>query len=258
MSRAHATWATKGFAIRVTIVVASVVLVGSALYAGLVKPDPQPIPTTSVALDFTGLPNGAVPSHFDGGQPATNSNPQVAPGNQLEVIDGAMTFTSNDPGTVAGYLNTPDLLSPVSQLGATWVFRPGKGTMGAIALVVSQGIRPAIAPMISPISIHLVITPVNWNLAVQGPDPDQPLQVVGEGFLRRNLKTDGTTDYQVTVDVNQGEALVHLPDGTSSTVKDPRISQWEGRYATFEVFANHGSTDANGAFRKVWAVSGGT
>lgn len=255
MTRRAGRRPTTGTAIKLAVVVVSVVLVATALYLGFVRHDPTPTPSMAVSADFTKLPDGDIPDHFADGVPATNSNKQVAQGNQLKIIDGAMTFVSEDPGTVAGYFNTPDLESPVTGVRASWVFRPGKGTMGAIALVISNGIEPKIAPMVAPISMHLVITPINWNFAVQG-DSAQPLQVVGEGFLKKQLATDGTTEYRVQVHIDEGEATVDLPDGTSTTVKDPRISQWQGNYATFEVFANHGSTDANGAFRTVWAASG--
>jgi len=247
----------KDSAIKAALVVVCALVISVVLYAGLVRNDAEPVPSSSVSLDFSALPDGDLPGDFADGAPATNSNDHVPPASRMRIVDGAMTFAPTEPGTVAGYLSTPDLLSPVTGMRAKWVFRPGKGTMGAIALVVSKGIKAdQFPPLTPPISIHLVVTPVNWNLAVQNPSQDQGLQYVGQGFLKAELETDGKTEYDVGVRIDQGTATIDLPDGTSATVKDPRISQWRGNFATFEIFANHGSTDANGAFREIWAASG--
>ena len=106
MTRRAGRRPTTGTAIKLAVVVVSVVLVATALYLGFVRHDPTPTPSMAVSADFTKLPDGDIPDHFADGAPATNSNKQVAQGNQLKIIDGAMTFVSEDPGTVAGYFKS--------------------------------------------------------------------------------------------------------------------------------------------------------
>lgn len=246
----------KDLAVKGGLVIVCVLVIAAALYAGLVRSDAKPVPSTSVSLDFRSLPNGDIPTRFSNGDPATNSNRHVALPDRLKIVDGAMTFTPEDPKIVAGYFSTPDLQSPVTRMGADWVFRAGKGTVGAVALVVSRGLNPGVMPpLVAPLSVHLVITTINWNLSVQ-PNSSEPLEVIGQGFLKRPLSTDGKSEYQVSVRIDEGMATIALPDGETATVKDPRISQWQGNFATFELFSNNGVTDAAGAFHRIWAASG--
>ncbi len=55
--------------------------------------------------------------------------------------------------------------------------------------------------------------------------------------------------------MNGETATIELPDGDRQEVRDPRISEWQGNYATFEVYSNDGLVDSVGAFERVWADS---
>lgn len=207
-----------------------------------------------VEMDFSAVPPGAPPSTFDSGQPAALASSPTDPSASVTVDGGLLTYRPTVEGAVAAYLSTPDLGAPVRALGASWVFQPGQGTYGAIALIVSDDIRDEFPPTLAPISIHFVATAINWNVSVKKANGGQ-LEPVGAGSFAQPLVEDGETVHTAAIEIDGDTATLRLPDGRSQRVNDPRISQWRGRYATFEIYANHGLTDSMGAFKNVWADS---
>ena len=244
--------------VRIALVVFAVIVMAVNLYWGFVRPEQHDeVPGMRVSSDFSAAPDGPVPATFGSGQPATNSNGLVAPGDGMKVFDRTLTFTPTSTGRVAGYFSTPDLLSPVRDLGASWVFRPGQGdTYGAVALLISRELQNKIPQAAPPFGMHLVITPINWNVSVKSPDLGEPLEVIASGSFAKPLPVDGKTASTVSVRVDGGKLAIVLPDGNKTIVKDPRISRWRGNFATFEVFVNYGATDAYPGFTKLWAESG--
>lgn len=207
-----------------------------------------------VDIDFREVPDGAPPSTFAAGQPAMLAISPDDPAATITVDGGRLSYRPTVDGVVAAYLSTPDLGAPVRELGASWVIAPGKGTHGAIALVVSNGIRDGYPPTVAPISVHFVANAINWNLSVMKESGGQ-LEPVAAAPFAKPLLQDGVTVHTVTIGVAGDTATLQLPDGEQKVVRDPRISQWRGRYATFEIYANHGLTDSLGSFETVWADS---
>jgi hypothetical protein len=205
-----------------------------------------------VQADFTAMPNGPAPDHFDDGQPATVLAGSDDPGDQLRIQHGRLTYQPTTQGAATAYFSSPDLGSSVKSMGARFVFRPGSGTLGAITLVVSRGIDKRIPPMIMPLPIHLVVTPINWYIAVARTD-GAPLAVVAADFFQHPLHEDGQTPYEARLTIDGAQVTVDLP-GTHQRVSDPRFSEWQGSFVTFELWSNHGATDSIGAFEKIWAT----
>jgi hypothetical protein len=56
---------------------------------------------------------------------------------------------------------------------------------------------------------------------------------------------------------NGSELTLDLPQDVHRTISDARISEWQGSYASFELFANHGLTDSLPGLEKVWASAAG-
>jgi hypothetical protein len=205
-----------------------------------------------VEADFTTMPNGPAPDHFGGGGPATMVANPDDPSNQFRVEAGALTYQPTTQGSASAFLSSPDLGSSVKGMGARFLFRPGSGTRGAIALVVSRGIDKRVPPMIRPLPINLVVTPVNWYISVWRSEGAR-LDVIAADFFPQPLREDGVTPYEAHLTIDGAQVTVDLP-GTHKIVSDPRFSEWQGSFATFELYANHGATDSIGAFQEIWAT----
>ncbi|MCG5431647.1 hypothetical protein LV457_04990 [Mycobacterium sp. MYCO198283] len=207
-----------------------------------------------VALEVSKAADGAPPSAFDTGQPATTSQSATDPGSNFVVRDGKLTYKPTTNDVSAAYYSTPNMGAPVNALGARFVFYPGQGTNGAVTLLISRGVRGELPWPVPPIPLHFVVTAVNWNLAV-GKDEQTPLEIIAAGDHKEPLVEDGRTAYTVSAEIDGARVKLHLPDGQERVVEDARISQWQGNYATFEVYSNHGLTDSIGGFEELWADS---
>jgi hypothetical protein len=229
------------------------VIVAAALWWGFLRENaPMRSHGIRVEADFTHLPDGPAPDHFDGGQPATLVAGQNDAGDQLRIQHGRLTYQPTTQGTAAAYVSSPDLGSSVKGMGARFVFRPGSGTAGAIGLVVSRGIDKRVPPMTRPLAINFVVTPINWYISFARTD-GAPLELVATDSFRQPLREDGQTAYEARLTIDGAQVTVDLP-GTHRRVSDPRFSEWQGSFATFELFSNHGATDSIGAFEKIWAT----
>lgn len=210
-----------------------------------------------VELDVRNLPDGPAPGTFDGGQAALSSVFPADPGATFAVRNGRLTYRPTIPEVTAAYFSTPDMGQPITSMGATFVFEPGQGTVGgAVALIVSRGVQKAIPQVVTPLPIHYVVTPRNWTLSLTR-TADIPLETIAAEDFAVPLAEDGTTTYQTSLEIQDGQLIIHLPDGNRRTVRDSRISEWLGNFATFEVYSNNGLSDAVGGFEHIWADSTG-
>jgi len=245
--RRHQTLWQAAFALVLAVIVAV------TLWWGFVREGaPMGPPGIRVQADFTAMPDGPAPDHFVGGQPATVLASPNDPGDQLRIQHGRLTYQPTTQGAATAYFSSPDLGSSVKSMGARFVFRPGSGTRGAITLVVSRGIDKRLPPIVRPLPIHFVVTPINWYIAVAHSE-GAPLEVVAADFFPHRLREDGQTPYEARLTINGAQVTVDLP-GVHQRVSDPRFSEWQGSFVTFELWSNHGTTDSIGAFEKVWAT----
>jgi hypothetical protein len=89
-----------------------------------------------------------------------------------------------------------------------------------------------------------------------GPTPDrfdygEPARSPDARFVVRS------SDGESRLPVNGSELTLDLLQNLHRNVSDPRISEWQGSYANFELFANHGLTESLPALEKVWASAAG-
>lgn len=237
---------------QVAFALALAVIVAIALWWGFLREHVSSITRSiRVQANFAALPDGPAPDRFDGGQPAIVVASSAEPGDQLRILDGRLSYQPTAQGTAAAYFSTPDLGSSVKRIGAQFVFRPGSGTQGAISLVVSRGVDKRFPPMTTPLPINFVVTPINWNISILRAD-NARLEMVAAGDFQQPLREDGRTSYEARLTIDGSQVSVDLP-GTHHLVTDPRFSEWQGSFATFELFSNHGATDSIGAFEKIWA-----
>lgn len=252
----------------IVAIVAVLVAAGTLGWAIQRHQAPPPEPGTAIRLDVRGVPDGPVPAEFAPGV-ATMVSPadDDDPGTRMRVDDGLLTFRPTSSDAAAAYLSTPNLGAPVDQIGARFTFlaseKPSSsqrpeldGDAGSIALVVSAATENRVPQVIPPLPIHLVVTPVNWNLAVHDKGATDPLQVIAAGEFAERLVQDGSQLYDVQVSIDGPTATISLPDGKTTSVTDSRISAWRANYATFELYSVHGGTASRGAFQAVWARSG--
>jgi hypothetical protein len=118
-----------------------------------------------------------------------------------------------------------------------------------MGLVVSNTIfRP-------PFPIHLSVGTDKWGFGIWPPldgEKIPDLIILDGGEFNPPLKDDGTTVYESEVTLDGDVATIRLPDGNRRTVKDKRIAEWSGNYATFEAFAKNGLTDPVVSFTEIW------
>ncbi len=202
-------------------------------------------------MSFRSMPDGPPPATFGTGPATLNTAPFRDAGAALRVHGGLLTNSPAGPTGTAGYYTSANLGGPVRRIGARWVFLPRgtNGTDGAMALVVSQ------KAFDKPFPLHLVITPQNWWFGVWPPAdaPGSKLEIVGGGPFATPLRIDSGTEHTVDVTLSGQRATIVLPDGSVKYVRDARIAEWAGPYATFEVYAGKGSDDVGVGFSKIWA-----
>ena len=217
-----------------------------------VPPDVKVPAVSKVSLKFSDFPDGPPPPTFGNGP--TKVSPEHVdddPSAKFHIVNGKLTVEPTIARQGASYFSTPDLGAPVVGLGARWTFNPRGDTKdGSMVLLVSNKIlRP-------PFPVHLSVSAYKWAYGVWPPldgEKIPELDNVQEGQFDPPLKEDGTTVYEAEVALDGDRALISLPDGQRITVRDKRIAEWPGNFATFEAWAKNGLTDSAVAFTEVWA-----
>ena len=117
-----------GTAVQVVFALMLAVIVGAALWWGFLRENaPMGAQGIRVQADFTAMPDGPAPDHFDGGQPASVLVSPDEGGDQLRIQHGRLSYQPTTQGTAAAFFSSPDLGSSVEGMGARFVFRPGSG-----------------------------------------------------------------------------------------------------------------------------------
>ncbi|MEZ0342894.1 hypothetical protein ACAG25_23295 [Mycobacterium sp. pV006] len=228
-----------------------------ALWWGFLRDDARLVAQgTRIELNFGRLADGTPPTQFDTGQSAHLTHSPELADSDIFIRAGRLTYRPTTTSAAAAYFSSEDLGAPVKSLGASWVFTPGREGYGAIALVVSRDIQVEFPPIRAPIPIHFVATAINWNLSLKKADGDE-LQPIAAGFFDEPLAQDGRTIYSTSIAINGDAATIALPDGKRHVVRDARISQWQGNFATFELYSNNGLDNSVGAFTEIWADAQG-
>lgn len=200
------------------------------------------------------LSDGPAPETFGPGPATMATDPPNDAATMLRIVYGKLTNDPTVPGRAAGYYTSADLGGPITRIGARWTFTPRGGTSGAMALVVSQN------GLNLPFAVHLTVTPDLWSFGVWPRDggPIGGLQTLGWRRFDVPLIQDGAKVYQTQVDIAGERADIELPDGQRFVIRDERIAEWAGSFATFEVYADNGLTDSRAGFTDIWAESGRT
>lgn len=211
----------------------------------------KPTVVSDARVDFGSLPDGPAPSTFGPGLSLLTFDPPSDAAARLRVVGGKLTNDPTASGRVASYFTSANMVAPITTIGARWTFTARGGTPGAMALLVSQ---TAVHP---PFSVHLVITPNMWSFGVWPADGSEPAGVQNLASQRFDvpLVQDGSTELTAEVEIEGERADIQLPDGTHHVVRDSRIAEWAGLYATFEAYADHNETDSRIGFTEIWAKS---
>ncbi|MDL5159135.1 hypothetical protein [Actinomycetospora termitidis] len=166
-------------------------------------------------------PDGPLPAAGDEGVrlDVTNLGVPATP----TVENGAAV--GNVEGAGAVYLTQP-LGRPVRTIGARFALGPGDPTAASLCLATWTA-RP-----VSDTNCHFVIGATRW---IYGTATGTTLTPLRNGPLA--LAQDGT-QYTVSIDLDGGpSAVIHLPDGTVTTVTDPAIADSRGTIPGWEFFS---------------------
>lgn len=206
------------------------------------------VPTAGVLSDvplrrhtrWAGRPDGPLPAVGDEGVPFTTllSNSSVPPSLRGGVLVGNLPAARS-----AAYLTQP-LGAPVRRLGARIAFGPGT-TSGSAALVAWNG-----APSADRVDghLHMVFTPDRWIAGVLTGGEVHEIARADYGLA---LPQDGTPR-PVEVVTAGDTAVLRLPDGTTTTVRDARFATGTGTVAVWE-FYRDADDSAAVTFAETWA-----
>ncbi|RZT87899.1 hypothetical protein EV383_4831 [Pseudonocardia sediminis] len=165
--------------------------------------------------------DGPVPAAGDEGVPfvVTVNGPPGPPSVRAGALEGNLP---DAPG--AAYVNQ-DLGTPLRRVGARFSFGPGEET-GSLCLAAW------VALPYRDTHCHLVVTPRRW---IYGVIRDLTLSEVGSGTFARPLPQD-ETPVVVEAVLDGPRATLHLPDGTTTSLDDPRIAAAPGSIACWEFY----------------------
>jgi hypothetical protein len=207
-----------------------------------------PALTPTVTLRFDG--NQSLPDTADTGQPlGVVDNGRNTTG--LGVVDGRLTHGDPTGANAAGYLEAA-LPGQVQVIGAEAVFSEDSGSIALISWQSSiADARGGATP--DPIpngGIHFVADAESWHLGVW-----DGVAGTEDILIQRDLgevRADGVTPYRFEVTRQGDKVWVTTPDGTAGPFTDPRIADWSGPWACWELYEfEPGMNPA--AFTNVWA-----
>lgn len=209
----------------------------------------QPYP--EARLDFTHMPDGDAPAMFGKGTATITTTPAGDPSARFHVQSGVLTTAPTAEGPTASYLTSASLGTPVTNLGASWVFTLGDGSSASMLLFVSQKL---ISP---PYALRLQITQLGWSVGVQsaGELNSNDGEILASARFTTPLKNDGKTTYKFSASIAGERVEVELPTGERQVVRDRRFADWAGSFVTFGSFQPDGASGSRIGFADVWAES---
>lgn len=169
----------------------------------------------------------------------------------MTVTNGLLVHGDATGTHSASYLEA-GIGKPVEKIGAEAVFASVDG--GQIALVAWQDSIDAARNKANPDripngGIHFVAGPTAWHLGVY--DTNKGERIISSGSI--NLVADGKTRHRFEVVRKGNQAWIVLPSGaTTPPVTDPKLGEWAGEWATWELYENTPGL-APAAFSSVWA-----
>ena len=81
--------------------------------------------------------------------------------------------------------------------------------------MVSRGIKKRFPPVTGSVPIHLVVTPINWNISVVRTD-NAPVEVVAADSFPQPLRQDGQTVYEAHLTIDGVKSPWICPELTES------------------------------------------
>jgi hypothetical protein len=190
---------------------------------------PNNMPATGVFADFR---TAGLVTTKDGTPLAVYDNGGNATG--LAVVNSQLTHGAPLIPNAAGYLEA-GMAAPVTRIGAIVSFHgANSGAVGLLSwansLVASRG-----AGFAGPLpngGMHFAVSNTKWIFSVWDSAADTTDTLLDRPLA---LATDGT-EYAFEL-VRDGDTVtVRLPDGTTQSTEDPRIGQWSGTWACWELY----------------------
>jgi hypothetical protein len=201
------------------------------------------VPFTNVTYSFGPLPSA------DGASYAVNfetADPSAPLGDDVRVVTiGGLTEGPHVVGkaiaqgtplsdSAATYFQK-DFSVPVTRIGFEVALPPGATQNTAVAMVIADGPVPdnVSDPRTSNFGVHLVITPLQWELGVW--PAGGTLDVIAAGVFDAR-KYAGPLRYEIFRDGST--VRVVQPDGKVAEISDDRIAKFSGNWGVWELFQN--------------------
>ncbi|MCR5977937.1 hypothetical protein GDN83_09360 [Gordonia jinghuaiqii] len=164
----------------------------------------------------------------------------------LRVSDGRMLHGNSTGPNAASYVATDLSPARVTRIGATVSFTGDDDA--SIALLVSAAPVPENESQPAPhAAVHFVARRAGWSYAIwEAGDASQT--VLGQGTYQTAFDRDGA---RFEIELAGDRAKVYLPDATSIVFSDPRIAEFAGGWATWELYEASAGT-APASFRELW------
>ncbi|WP_370064525.1 hypothetical protein [Mycobacterium sp. MAA66] len=194
----------------------------------------------TIQLNFAALPDGRIPDHL--GNVALSTVEAGRSLTPMQVLDGQLRHGAPTDSDASSEM-VAELPQPVTQIGATIIFPPYSGSV-ALAAWDSQPFPDAKPDA----GIHMVVGPDRWEMSVW--DANAGRDVLAGGNYPAG-KPGTAQSFQV---VRNGDtAVLTTPDGKQHSVTDPRVGQWTGSSATWELYETQpGLTPAS--ISALWAT----
>lgn len=167
------------------------------------------------------------------------------PAQQLTVIDGALQTQATE--NLVGAYAEVDLGAPVTRIGAVFEFTGGTTRGGAIALPVWTRTFSDSQEFVPDSPSHLVLAADWWGYGVY---EDNHQVVLAQSRISPALPSN--TVLRLDIELTGDTATLHLPNGTTAAVTDPRIAE-PAQFATFESWQMDAATMARVRIEQAWA-----
>jgi hypothetical protein len=181
---------------------------------------------------FADFQSSHLQSTNDGTPLAVYDNGANASG--LAAVDGELTHGAPTGANADGYLEAR-MSAPVTRIGAIVAFHSENSGAVGLASFADSVVAARTKGSPDPIpngGIHFAATNKDWRFGVWDSAANSE-RVLLSGVLR--LPADGT-EHAFEVARYGDTVTVRLPDGTMQATRDPRIAEWSGPWACWELY----------------------
>lgn len=204
-------------------------------------------PGPKAHTDYTGKPDGAMPSAGDEGIAMVSFRDTSAVTNPPTISGGKLIGNLPAAGGVASYVDQ-QLGAKVLRIGADFGFGSGDGVNGAICLAAWVAPQASIST-VQDTHCHFAINPTSWTFTIWQGNVNSA--ALASGTFATPLAQDGT-NLRAEARFDGSTVTLILPDNSIALATDSRIGSIVGTVACWE-FYRYLSTGNDVLFYRTWA-----